>query len=245
MTLVVIPARYGSSRFPGKPLAMIGGEPMVVRVARRAAEAVGPDNVLVATDDARIGAAVADADFAWTMTAEHATGTDRVWEAFQGRDDATVVNVQGDEPLLRPDDLNAVIAEHARRPDRVINAMAPIHDIDELQSPHVPKVVTDARDDLCYMSRAPIPSRPPSDPAAALGQRQICIYAFSPDQLSRFAAAGRTALERREDIEVLRFLDLGIPVRMVRVGRTGPAVDTPADLVRVEAVLRADRGRAP
>ena len=238
--LVVIPARFESSRFPGKPLARILGVPMIVRVYDRVAAAVPRAQIMVATDDARIREVCRAERIEVAMTPRGCTtGTDRVFEAVRERDAEIVVNVQGDEPLIAPTDIQRVISAKRAHPDRVANAMCVISDRDDVTSGNVPKVVT--RDDgtLVYMSRCPVPFIK-NPQATVIYRRQVCIYAFTTAELSAFAAyGGQSPLEQPEDIEILRFLDLGIGVQMVEVEGSSIAVDVPADVARVEALLAA------
>ena len=235
---VVIPARYESSRFPGKPLANIAGVSLIERVWRRCTMAVPVEKIIIATDDQRIkdhcesfGADVEMTDYGCL------TGTDRVQQTVQQRKLDWAVNVQGDEPMVRPEDIQSVVrAFLSANGQRVINAMAPITDSEEWLSLAVPKLVFDQHDRLLYMSRAPIPGNKASTLIAAW--KQVCIYAFSAEHLTRFVATdGKTPFEAIEDIEILRFVEQGIPVQMVRVESGTVAVDFPEDVARAEAVI--------
>ena len=211
--VAIIPARFASSRFPGKPLAKILDAPMVVHVYRRVREAV--ETTVVATDDDRIETVCRSFDIPVVRTSSDAmTGTDRVAEAAAQLDADIILNVQGDEPLIRPEDIGRVLAEKARSPDVVVNAMSPLKDQAEWLSRDVPKVVCAASGDLLYMSRAAIPVDKSGNFHG--GYKQVCIYAFTPEELRRHAGHGdKTALEAVEDIEILRFLELGMRVKMV------------------------------
>ena len=234
---VVIPARYASSRFPGKPLADIAGQPMIERVWRRCLEAVGPANVFVATDDDRIVEAC-DAFGARTIrtSPDCLTGTDRVAEAARQLDHDFVVNVQGDEPLIRADDILAVASAFRAARGAVVNAMTAIRDEDEYWSRTVPKVVASPDGRLLYMSRAAIPGNKQGTFERAW--KQVCIYAFSKEHLEGFAKAEvKGPIEAIEDIEILRFLDMGVPVVMIEVEAGSVAVDTPEDLEKVVGIL--------
>ena len=240
---VVIPARYESSRFPGKPLANIAGVSLIERVWRRCTMAVPVEKIIIATDDQRIkdhcesfGADVEMTDYGCL------TGTDRVQQTVQQRKLDWAVNVQGDEPMVRPEDIQSVVrAFLSANGQRVINAMAPITDSEEWLSLAVPKLVFDQEDRLLYMSRAPIPGNKASTLIAAW--KQVCIYAFSAEHLTRFVATdGKTPFEAIEDIEILRFVEQGIPVQMVRVESGTVAVDFPEDVARAEAVIAKLRG---
>jgi len=233
---IVIPARYRSSRFPGKPLAEITGKPMIQHVWERCIEALNPSDVFVATDDERIRKACEGFGASVLMTSDQClTGTDRVAEAALQLDHSFIVNVQGDEPMLDAKDI-LTVAEAFRNGDGgVVNAMAPIVEEREYWSPNVPKVVTDPNGRLQYMSRAPIPANKAKTFEKAW--KQVCIYAFSREHLARFSAASEKGpLESIEDIEILRFIEMGIGVSLVELASTSMAVDTPEDL---EQVVRA------
>ena len=235
----VIPARYASTRFPGKPLVDILGTSLVMRVWERTVGALPADDVYVATDDARIAAHCREHGAQVVMTSPDClTGTDRVHEAAGQIDADLFVNVQGDEPLIDPADVTRVIAAAAEHPGVVVNAMCPIGTDDDFRSVHVPHVAAAPDGRLLYMSRGAIPTT--KDLAFVWGWRQVCIYAFPRDALAAFAATGaKTPLEALEDIEILRFLELGIPVHMVALESVSVAVDVPSDVHRVETALRA------
>jgi 3-deoxy-manno-octulosonate cytidylyltransferase (CMP-KDO synthetase) len=249
----LIPARYASTRLPGKPLADIAGKPMVVRVAERAL-AAGADRVVVATDDARIKAAVEAHGVAACLTAaDHATGTDRLAEAARQldlADDAIVVNVQGDEPLLSPGLIRAVADLLAAHPDAAIaTACHPITDPAEAFNPNVVKVVLDATGHALYFSRATIPWARD----AFAGSRDILpqglplyrhygLYAYRVRFLRAFPALAPAPIERFEALEQLRALWHGFRIVVeVTTGTPAPGVDTPADLDRVRALFAAGK----
>jgi len=250
---VIIPARHASTRLPGKPLADIAGKPMVVRVAERAA-AAGADRVVVATDDVRIKTAVEAHGIAACLTAaSHATGTDRLAEAAQQlglADDAIVVNVQGDEPLLSPALIRAVADLAAAHPDAAIaTACHPITDPAEAFNPNVVKVVLDARGHALYFSRATIPW---ARDAFAGGRdtlpqglplyRHYGLYAYRVRFLRAFPALAPAPIERFEALEQLRALWHGFRIVVaVTAGTPAPGVDTPEDLVRVRALFAAGK----
>ena len=230
---IIIPARYRSTRFPGKPLAEIAGKPMIQHVWERCIEAVDLGDVFVATDDDRIRKACEGFGASVLMTSDDClTGTDRVAEAAAQLHHSFIVNVQGDEPMINAKDI-LTVAEAFRSGDgSVVNAMAPIADEREYWSPNVPKVVTDPNGRLQYMSRAPIPANKAKTFEKAW--KQVCIYAFSREHLARFSAATEKGpLESIEDIEILRFIEMGIGVSLVELASTSMAVDTPEDLQQV------------
>ena len=235
---VIIPARYKSTRLPGKPLIEICGIPMIQRVWERCVAAVGVDKVYIATDDDRIVRCCAEFTDNVVLTSEDCkTGTDRVFEAAQrigGLD--FVINVQGDEPIINPDEIRYVLDKYLEAPGSVINGMAKITDEEEYFSCTIPKVAFREDQRLMYMSRAPIPSNKSGKFNKAW--KQICIYAFPLELLAEFSDADKkTQFEDEEDIEILRFLELGYEVLMVELEGKSLAVDTPADVVKVEKLI--------
>ena len=235
---IVIPARYKSSRFEGKPLTPIKGRAMIEWVWMRCVSALSEDQVYVATDDDRIAAHCRDAGIAVVMTPTTClTGTDRVYEASKQIDADLLINVQGDEPLIDPSDIEAVLAAAIKHPGDIINAMCPIADEADFRSPSVPKVVARPDSRLMYMSRAAIPTG--KDFGFHGAMKQVCIYAFPIELLAAFASAGgKTPVEQVEDIEILRFLELGHQVRMIEVSSSSINVDFPEDVAQVEAAWR-------
>jgi 3-deoxy-manno-octulosonate cytidylyltransferase (CMP-KDO synthetase) len=246
---VIIPARYASTRLPGKPLADIAGKPMVVRVAERAQRA-GALSVVVATDDVRIKHAVEAHGIAACLTrADHATGTDRLAEAAQQlglADDAIVVNVQGDEPLLSHVLVRAMADLLAAHPDAAIaTACHPISDPAEAFNPHVVKVVLDRQRYALYFSRATIPW---AREAFAAGHdtvpeglpiyRHYGLYAYRVGFLRAFPELAPAPIERFEVLEQLRALWHGFRIVVeITAGTPAPGVDTPEDLERVRALF--------
>ncbi|MFO7541636.1 MAG: 3-deoxy-manno-octulosonate cytidylyltransferase [Thiobacillus sp.] len=245
---VVIPARYASSRLPGKPLADIGGRPMVLHVLERALQA-GAESVVVATDDARVQQVVEDAGYQAMMTSpDHQSGTERlveVAEALGWPDDTLVVNVQGDEPLIDPGLIREAARQLLLHDDAVMATLAhPIHDHADFINPNVVKVVADEAGYALYFSRAPIPW--PRDAFMAeqampheLGAlRHIGLYAYRVGFLRTYASLTRSPLERYEMLEQLRVLWHG---HRISLGITpiapAPGVDTAEDLARVRRLF--------
>jgi 3-deoxy-manno-octulosonate cytidylyltransferase (CMP-KDO synthetase) len=246
---VLIPARFASTRLPGKPLADIAGKPMVVRVAENARRS-GAARVVVACDDERIRDAAQAHDVEAVLTRiDHPTGTDRLAEAAEIlglRDDEIVVNVQGDEPLLAPALVRSVASLLASRPDAAIaTACHPIVESDEAFNPNVVKVVLDARGNALYFSRATIPwaregfangardALPPGLPV----YRHYGLYAYRVAFLRRFPQLAPAPIERFEALEQLRALWHGERIVVeITTGTPAPGVDTPEDLVRVRAL---------
>lgn len=249
---VVIPARYASSRLPGKPLIDLGGKPMIVRVVEQALRSAA-QSVVVATDDERVASAVQGSGAVALMTrADHATGSDRVMEAVRicgwGGDDV-VVNVQGDEPLIPPPVIDQVAAL-LRTPSTGANACPvatlcePISRVADVFDPNVVKVVADDAGRALYFSRAPLPW---AREAFANGQlerlgphwrRHIGIYAYRVSALEAFVAWPPSALEQVEVLEQLRLLEHGVDIAVAEAVTPVPGgVDTPADVERVLAAL--------
>ncbi|MBI5506579.1 MAG: 3-deoxy-manno-octulosonate cytidylyltransferase [Deltaproteobacteria bacterium] len=245
VAVVVIPARYGSTRLPGKPVADIGGRPLIDHVWRRACLARLPERVLIATDDERVRRALpSEAEIVMT-SADHPTGSDRVGEAVAHVACGIVVNVQGDLPLLDPTLIDELISMlRADRDLGMATAAVPIRSAEELRNPSVVKLVCDRRGRALYFSRAPIPySR--DDPGQPHGAyRHVGIYAFRRAVLCQFTALTPTSLERTENLEQLRAIENGIVIGVVRRAESVPLeVDTPEDLVEARRVLAAMEAR--
>ncbi len=235
---VIIPARYGASRFPGKPLADLAGKPLVAHVVERARLARGVDAVVVATDDERIAAAARLAGAQAVLTGPAETGTDRVAQAARAlspRPDV-IVNLQADEPLIEPAAIEALVA--AVRGGAEMATLARPLEEGEGERPQVVKVVTDLSGDALYFSRAPIPYRR-SGGGSSVARAHLGIYAFTAAFLERFAVLPRGVLEREEALEQLRVLEHGLKIRVVDTGYRGFGVDTPEDLERARALLAA------
>jgi 3-deoxy-manno-octulosonate cytidylyltransferase (CMP-KDO synthetase) len=247
---VVIPARYASSRLPGKPLADIGGRPMVLHVLERALQA-GAESVVVATDDVRVQQAVAAAGHQALMTSpDHQSGTERlveVAETLGWADDTLVVNVQGDEPLIDPMLIREAARQLVLHDDAVMATLAhPIHDHADFINPNVVKVVADEAGYALYFSRAPIPwprdafsaQQPMPHELGAL--RHIGLYAYRAGFLRTYASLASSPLERYEMLEQLRVLWHGHRISLgITPVAPAPGVDTPEDLARVRALFQA------
>jgi 3-deoxy-manno-octulosonate cytidylyltransferase (CMP-KDO synthetase) len=249
--VAIIPARYGSTRLPGKPLSDIHGKPMIQHVHERTRRARSLDRVMVATDDERIARAVRAFGGEAVMTSRvHATGTDRLAEAAARIDATLVVNVQGDEPMLDPEGIDAAVAALAADETLPMSTLSlPLTDPEEMLAPSVVKVVTDARGDALYFSRSPIPharlaaasglgAAAAEAVARGLARKHVGLYVYRREALLRVAALPPSPLEQAEGLEQLRALENGIRIRVVeRDGTSGVAVDTPQDLERVRALL--------
>jgi 3-deoxy-manno-octulosonate cytidylyltransferase (CMP-KDO synthetase) len=242
----IIPARYASTRFPGKPLALIKGLPMIQHVCQRVARAKTIDRVIVATDDARIKQAVEGFGGEAIMTrADHPTGTDRLAEVAAQLDSELIVNVQGDEPLIEAQMIDQAVAPLLADPAIRMGTLAGrIEDIEDFYNPNVVKVVRDLRGFALYFSRAPIPwprdcSR--EELPALLKQlplyRHIGLYVYQRELLLDYPKLPTTPLETLENLEQLRALEQGVALYVAETEFVCHGVDTPADLVRVEAML--------
>ena len=245
--IVVIPARYASTRFPGKPLIDLHGKPMVVRVAERAARSSAAQ-VLVATDDARIAAACDQWSVPYAMTRnDHPTGTDRLSEVainLSLSDDEIVVNVQGDEPLIPAHVIDQVAALLKAKPDASIATLChPIHDVADVANPNVVKCVISETGEALYFSRAPIPYARDAwkegidaVPEAMPIYRHIGLYAYRASFLRRFPQLSVPAIERYEALEQLRALAHGFRVAVAVVqDALPPGIDTPEDYERLKS----------
>jgi 3-deoxy-manno-octulosonate cytidylyltransferase (CMP-KDO synthetase) len=240
--VAIIPARYASTRLPGKPLALIAGEPMIRHVYERTRRAAGVARTLIATDDERIAAAVRAFGGDLVMTGVHATGTDRLAEVAAGLDATIVVNVQGDLPLLDPTALSACVAAfHEHEGLAMASLMTPIRDEAEYRNPNVVKVVTAADGFALYFSRSPVPFWRGARGDVALARRHIGLYAYRRDVLLALAKTPRSALECAEELEQLRALERGIRIKMVEVDSAPPEVDTAEDLERVRCLVEGER----
>jgi len=241
--LAVIPARYASSRFPGKALADLAGAPLVVRVAEQATRMQTVDRVIVATDDTRIHRTVTQAGFECEMTGDHPTGTDRVGEVLQRNPADIVVNLQGDEPLLDPADADRLVGALNRDVDLLSVDLAtlahPFDDPRQWRDPNVVKVLLDQKGQALYFSRAPIPGAFPAHGAAAvergaqLALRHVGVYAFKAEALAHFLVLPRGPLEEAEGLEQLRALENCMTIRVVQIDNRPVGVDTAADLEEV------------
>jgi len=257
--LAVIPARFHSTRLPGKILADIAGKSMIEHVYRRAAAATRVHAVIVATDDERIASAVRSFGGAALMTrADHVSGTDRIAEAIGNLPCRAVVNVQGDEPLIEPETIDAAIAPLLADSSVEMSTLSrPFQSLEEFKSPHVVKVVTNLVGDALYFSRAPIPASGPSTsalratadksaPSALAGlpaaaRAHVGLYVYRRETLLKLAAAPAVPLELEESLEQLRALAHGVKIRVVETQHIAAGVDTPEDLERVRQMMMVSR----
>ena len=253
-TYGIIPSRFGSSRFPGKPLAMLAGKPLVAWVVEQVKKATSLDEVFVATDDERIVNAVEQCGGIAVMTpSELPSGTDRIACAARNRfggdfgDDDILVNIQGDEPLIDPKLIDELVAKLTSGDYEMATAVTPIKMAEDLAAKTVVKVVLARDDSALYFSRAPIPcdrdhepfGEQQADDCKVLYVRHLGIYAYRGGFLKRYIAEPPCALEKTEKLEQLRALWMGAKIAVVRTEDEGVGVDTPEDAARVEKLLLA------
>ena len=239
--VVIIPARWASTRFPGKPLHEIGGKPLLQHVWKRCCRARKIDTTIIATDDMRI----AEAAFSWgaevaLTSSKHESGTDRIAEvAKRAKEFSIIVNVQGDEPLVDPRLIDRLVeALQTNRAVRIVTAAHPFDDPRDALSPHQVKVVIDRAANALYFSRAPIPASRNVRGNRHLFLRHQGIYGFRRASLLQFVKWNSTPLERSESLEQLRALENGVTVHVLVTKHGSPGVDTPADADSVAASLR-------
>jgi 3-deoxy-manno-octulosonate cytidylyltransferase (CMP-KDO synthetase) len=245
--LGIVPARWASTRFPGKPLHPIAGKPLLQHVWEASRRAKTLDHLIIATDDFRI----AEAAFTWgaevAMTsAKHASGTDRIAEvAAKAKQFGHIVNIQGDEPLVDPKLIDRLVHELQRdRKLEMITAAHPFADPREAESPHQVKVVVNIKNEALYFSRGAIPfARATSAPPQYF--RHQGIYGYTRDLLLRFVRWKSSPLERAESLEQLRALENGVRLKVVMTGSGSPGVDTPEDARMIESLLVSAGKRSP
>lgn len=234
--VIVIPARYGSTRLPGKPLADILGKPMVQHVYERALLVPGVDAVLVATDDERVASAVQGFGGRCLMTSpDHPSGTDRLVEVMQQWPADLYINLQGDEPLIRPADVHLLVRGMQSDPSVEVGTLCHPLPANEAYNPNTVKVVLGAQGDALYFSRSPIPY--PRDDELATYLKHVGIYAYRREVLQAYGSMPQPMLENAEKLEQLRLLVAGVRIRAFQVEPTGPGVDTPQCLERVRQLM--------
>ena len=236
--LLIIPARYQSKRLPGKPLIDLKGLPMIIRTYNQCKKAVHQSKILVATDHKKIFQLCKKKNINTIMTSKKClTGTDRIAEVSKKIKKKFYINVQGDEPMCNPNDIKKVINYAKKYPNIVINGFTEIKDAKEFNSSHIPKVVFKQNGDLIYMSRAPIPSNKKKSLIKAW--RQVCIYSFPYKSLKIFSnLTKKTPLEKIEDLELNRFVEIGHKVKMIKLSNKSIAVDTKNDLKKIRRFIK-------
>lgn len=235
--VVVIPVRLASLRLARKPLADICGKSMIEHTYDRALEAVPAEKIFIATDSKEILHVCEKFGAQVLMTSSDClTGTDRIAEFAQKVSADIYVNLQGDEPLMEPDDIKAVIKAGLAAPTSIVNGWSRIETEAEFRSRTIPKVIIRQDGRMMYMSRAPIPGT--KDDSFQFARKQICVYSFPRESLAAFARnGGKTPHESAEDIEILRFAEMGWEVQMIELSGKSIAVDTPEDLERVRNIM--------
>ncbi len=232
--VLIIPARYKSSRFPGKPLTLLKGKSMIKHVYDQCLKAVPKDSIYVATEDRRIADHCKKNNIQFIMTSDEClTGTDRLCEVSKLIEADYYINIQGDEPLFNPIDIQSLIQEISKQKNLydVYCGYCSIDNEDTFFSLNMPKVIFNKRKELIYISRAPIPSNKKNE--FKNGFRQVCGYAFSKKSLEIFDIKSKTYFESIEDIELLRFLELGVKVKMVEMSKKSIPVDIKEDIKKV------------
>jgi len=240
--VIVIPARYGSSRLPGKPLVSLAGKPMIQRVFERAKLAKTAGRVIVATDDERIVSKVQEFGGEARMTrTDHRTGTERIAEVAAHVEGQVFVNVQGDEPLLDPAAVDAAVTALLEEPMAAVATVAvPIRTPADIMDPNVVKTVLDFDDNALYFSRAPIPwVRDSAHKTHARHLQHLGLYVFQRDALLEYPTLPQGELERLEQLEQLRWMENGWKIRVAEVEHDAVSVDVPEDVDRVEKLLQA------
>ena len=242
---VIIPARFKSSRFPGKPLVKLLGKEMIIWVAELSSQAVGKNNVYIATDNFKIVSKARENGFKSIMTSsELLTGTDRVAAASLDLDYDIYVNVQGDEPLIDPNDILRSIKFKQQFPSSIINSYCFLKNDENPENKNIPKVITNENNDLIYISRALIPNSK-NDENKIRYKKQVCIYSFFKDELKLFLSFGRKSfIENIEDIEILRFFEFGKNIKMLETAKSSLAVDVISDVDKVEQELKSQINNA-
>tara|TARA_Y100001935_G_scaffold250754_1_gene251464 strand:+ start:2193 stop:2921 length:729 start_codon:yes stop_codon:yes gene_type:complete len=232
--VLIIPARYKSSRFPGKPLTILKGKSMIRHVYDQCLKAVPKDSIYVATEDKRIADHCKKNNIQFIMTSDKClTGTDRLCEVSKLVEADYYINIQGDEPLFNPIDIQILIQELSKQKNLydVYCGYCSIDSEDTFFSFNMPKVIFNKRKELIYMSRAPIPSNKKNE--FKKGFRQVCGYAFSKKSLEIFDIKSKTYFESIEDIELLRFIELGVKVKMLEMSKKSIPVDVKEDIEKV------------
>jgi len=238
----IIPARYASTRFPGKPLALIAGKPLIQHVVERCQKARSLSDVLVATDDTRIWEVAQNFCQVEMTSPEHPSGTDRIAEVVQRTACDAAINIQGDEPMIDPAVIDAVAGALANAP--MSTASTPIRDPAEYDNPNVVKVVVNSTDRALYFSRRTIPYVRDAATGSVVEQlaafpflKHLGIYGYRRETLLRFVKFPVSPLEQAEKLEQLRALDNGIEIAVVRVDYDSVGVDLPRDVARVEKLM--------
>ena len=237
-TTIIIPARYGSSRYRGKPLVKILGREMILRVAD-ICKKIKNVRVFIATDSKKIANVAEKNGYDYIMTSKNClTGTDRVAEASKKIKSEIFINVQGDEPTISPRDIQKIINTKKKFPNHVICGYDKIHNFESPKNINLPKVVVNSKDELIYISRALVPGTKKKNQNINYF-KQVCIYAFNKKQLKKFHLKKRKSIiEKMEDIEILRFFEIDEKIKMVKLNSNSVAVDEMCDVKKAEKLLK-------
>ena len=236
---IIIPARYGSKRYKGKPLVKILGREMVLRVADICSKVVKKENLYIATDSKKISEKVIKNGYNSIITSKKClTGTDRVAEASKKINSDIYINVQGDEPTIKPNDIRKIIKSKIKFSNHVICGFDKVQKLDRPSSLNLPKIVLNENNELVYISRSVIPgSKKKMQKKDYL--KQVCIYGFNKEELKKFySRKKKSKLEKIEDIEILRFFENKIKIKMVKLQSNSIAVDEKADVKKAEELLK-------
>mgnify|MGYP006104215301 CR=1 FL=1 len=236
---IIIPARFKSSRFPGKPLKKILGKEMIIRVAEICAKIISLKKIIIATDSVPIMKVCQKYGYQSLITPKNCkTGTDRVFHVAKKIKSDFYINVQGDEPLIDPLDIKKIIQKKIKYKNYVICGYCDVNYKNAISN-NVPKIVINKNSDLTYISRSLIPGSKKKNIKKIKYFKQVCIYAFNYSQLKKFYEfRGKSIIENLEDIEILRFFDLKIPIKMVKVSNKSISVDIKEDMIKVVKVLK-------
>lgn len=237
-TSIIIPARYGSSRYRGKPLVKILGREMILRVAD-ICKKIKNVRVFIATDSKKIANVAEKNGYDYIMTSKNClTGTDRVAEASKKIKSEIFINVQGDEPTISPRDIQKIMNTKKKFPNHVICGYDKIHNFESPKNINLPKVVVNSKDELIYISRALVPGAKKKNKNVNYF-KQVCIYAFNKKQLKKFHLKRRKSIiEKIEDIEILRFFEIDEKIKMVKLNSNSVAVDEMRDVKKAEKLLK-------
>ena len=238
--IIVIPARFKSSRFPGKPLVKLLGKPMIQWVAELSSMAIGKRNIIIATENKKIFNFVKNSGYRVIITSKNClTGTDRLAEIAKKIKADIYVNVQGDEPLVNPQDILRIIEKKKKYPDSIINGYTEIGTNENPNNINIPKVIFTKDKRLIYISRKPIPGFKEKKNKVLKYYKQVCIYAFNRKELLDFGSIKKkNYIEKSEDIEIIRFFELNKTIRLVKTIHDSSAVDEPKDVKKVELALK-------
>ena len=242
--LIVIPARFKSKRFPGKPLAKINNKEMIIWVAQTCKNVAAKSNVIIATDDMRIKKTVSKFGFNAIMTSKNcSTGTDRVAEVSKKIKADIYINVQGDEPLIKNKDIKKIISAKIKFPNHVICGYSNLLKNEKKENINIPKVITNRHNDLIYMSRSPLPGKKDLKKNIKIQYyKQVCIYAFNRKELEDYKKFGKKSiLEISEDIEILRFFEINKKIKMVKIKNKSIAVDLKTDIKKVVQFIKNEK----